>query len=177
MRQCCVALCLLGFGCTDNLKLPDAAAQDASSEARPSVVFYLSPLSADGGWTKLEVFQKEILIAPTQHLVLACEPGLKNYRVFLSDESGHVVPSDDHPEESANRLEYSLRFLEALKAGFVYQLVVEASDDVPLQDFQGRTLSEANFTLQVLGEKAQTAPSPPQSRPKKQKNKGSKPSQ
>lgn len=77
---------------------------------------------------------------------------LKDFRVRLFDDHDQLVASDDTVAEVDAGIDYRLEFMQPLRAGRGYSLLVDAEVGSVILDEQGRAWDDVRIDLKVRGE-------------------------
>ncbi len=113
----------------------------------------------DGGVGQIQLqLNERTPIEPTQQLEISTNMPLQNYRIRVFDEADRAMVSDDVAESSEQRLDYRISFLEPLKSGHRYTLVLDAESGARFSDEQGTPQLERRMELQVVGPREKPAP-------------------
>jgi hypothetical protein len=136
--------------------LPQGAAVDAGvPDAGPAeLAFNVHVAFADGGEGELPVEPgSRPAIDPPVSLELNASAVLRNYRVRLFDEGDRVVPSDDQAEQADGGTRYRIRFVDPLKPGRRYALVIDAQSGQAFSDAFGREHPDVRVGFVTSGER------------------------
>lgn len=129
---------------------------DAGPPGPKDLPLTLTAVRVDGG---LEVVTTEA--DSTKHLSAFIAAPLTDYRLRVFDEADKVVPSDDVAHEADGGIDYQISFVDPLKPGKTYRLMVEAQLGSQLDGFK-----DAEVSFKVRG---QSQPEPKSAKPGKKK--------
>jgi hypothetical protein len=149
-------------GCPVRTHLPEDAGEPQDSgvpdAGPPELVFGLRVSFADGGEGELPVEPgSRPVVDPPVSLELTASAVLRNYRVRTFDEGDRIVPSDDRATEADGGTRYSIRFVDPLKPGRRYALVVDAQTGATFSDAFGREHADVRVGFVTSGERERPA--------------------
>lgn len=154
--------------CPDKDKQPEEPQSpkvEAPPPAPPELEFLITAELIDGSSRPVPTETPEPpLLPPVAGLSLSSNMALENHRIRVFDEADRAVPSDDETEAPppGGGIVYRIRFLEPLKTGFRYTLLIDAETGDFMKDGHGREQAERRVAFQIEGEKEK--PPPPQRR-------------
>jgi hypothetical protein len=148
------ALVLIGslVGCKDEPPPVVEAPVEAPPPEPEPLQFMVTAEVADGGTQPIPTDVPEAPVIDSMiGLSLSTNLGLSNHRVRVFDSADRVVPSDDETEAPppGGGILYRVRFLEPLKPGSRYTLVIDAETGDVMTDSEGREQSEFRYEFQI----------------------------
>lgn len=147
------ALVLVGpLGCRDEQPPVVEPPVEAPPPEPDPLQFMVTAEVADGSTQPIPTDVPEAPVIESMiGLSLSSNFGLSNHRIRVFDAADRVVPSDDETEAPppGGGILYRVRFVEPLKAGSRYTLVIDAETGDVMSDSLGREQSEFRYEFEI----------------------------
>ncbi len=149
----------------------DAGPSDAGpaiDAGRPAMQLEISLIQVDGGVVMAPSGARQVETEAVSAIRLTATVDLADARIRVIDWADRVVPSDDTATHDGG-LSYDIAFLEPLKTGRSYQLLLDAQSGLSVTDVTGTTHDDVELLIQVRGDVVPEPGAKPKSKPKKRR--------